>query len=182
MWKDSQTFANSLCQYKSNNWSSRCSRCVLSINPVAWSKPFCLCSCRSPGCHGAGFCHSMAGRAAKLEWPCKWLEKQNYFALWFVCAKCEDTHWARACAKGRPRLISGCLQGESCTLGCRICMPPPSHLPNTEQLIVPKVPLHKHKSSSSSSKAGAGSAMENKSLNILYIKFKLYAKAEINLC
>lgn len=48
MWKDSQTFVNSLCQYKSNNWSSRCSPCVLSINPVAGRKPLLLVLSQEP--------------------------------------------------------------------------------------------------------------------------------------
>lgn len=48
MWKDSQTFANSLCQYQSNNWSSRCSPYALSTNPVAGSEPLLLMLLQEP--------------------------------------------------------------------------------------------------------------------------------------
>lgn len=91
------------------------------------------------------------------------------------------THTLSQCLwQGWPRAGLGVHVGwELWSLGT-MNVPCPATLPATRQPCISKEPLHKHRGGGSS-KAGASIAVENKSLNIWSMKFKLHAKAEINL-
>lgn len=82
---------------------------------------------------------------------------------------------------GQPGVGLGLHAGWELCSACTTHVPPPATLPNAEQPGISEEPLHKH-IGGSSCKAGASSAVENKSLNVWYMKFKLSAKAKINLC